>query len=85
MLMSLIFALFKLMERSKDDPSVMFSFAFYADIHNSEGVALGAYATLIGALQLARAVEGQELLNRMLPAGKDAAQTLIKPRQDGVA
>ncbi|WP_373413916.1 tyrosinase family protein [Ensifer aridi] len=29
-----LFALSKLMERSKDDPSIPFSFAFYADIHN---------------------------------------------------
>lgn len=31
-----IFAVSKLMERSKDDPSIPFSFAFYADIHNGD-------------------------------------------------
>jgi TetR/AcrR family transcriptional regulator, transcriptional repressor for nem operon len=50
-----------------------------------EGVALGVFATLIGALQLARAVEGRELSDRILAAGKDAARTLIQPRQDEVA
>jgi AcrR family transcriptional regulator len=50
-----------------------------------EGVALGVLATLIGALQLARAVEGRELSDRVLTAGKAAARTLIKPRQDEVA
>lgn len=48
----------------------------------SEGVALGVLATLIGALQLARAVEGMELSDRILAAGADAARALIKPRQD---
>ena len=49
-----------------------------------EGVALGVFATLIGALQLARAVEGTELSDRILAAGADAARTLIQPRQDEV-
>jgi TetR/AcrR family transcriptional repressor of nem operon len=44
-----------------------------------EGVALGLLATLIGALQLARAVKGTELSDRILAAGKDAARTLIQP------
>ncbi|WP_027052262.1 TetR/AcrR family transcriptional regulator [Mesorhizobium erdmanii] len=48
-----------------------------------EGVALGIFAALIGALQLARAVEGTELSNRILAAGADAARTLIQPRQGG--
>jgi TetR/AcrR family transcriptional repressor of nem operon len=50
-----------------------------------EGVALGVFATLIGALQLARAVEGRELSDRILAAGADAARTLIQPRQDEAA
>jgi AcrR family transcriptional regulator len=50
-----------------------------------EGVALGVFATLIGALQLARAVEGTELSDRILAAGKDAARTLIHPRREEVA
>jgi len=49
-----------------------------------EGVALGVYATLIGALQLARAVEGTELSDLILEAGKEAALALIKPRQNQV-
>jgi TetR/AcrR family transcriptional repressor of nem operon len=43
-----------------------------------DGVAFGIFATLIGALQMARAVEGTELSDRILAAGKDAAQTLIQ-------
>jgi AcrR family transcriptional regulator len=49
-----------------------------------DGVALGVFATLIGSLQLARAVEGTELSDRLLEAGKAAARTLIQ-RQDEVA
>ncbi|MER8467819.1 TetR/AcrR family transcriptional regulator, partial [Mesorhizobium sp. M1396] len=40
-----------------------------------EGVALAVFATLIGALQMARAVKGTELSDRILAAGKDAART----------
>ena len=50
-----------------------------------DGVALGVFATLIGSLQLARAVEGTELSDRLLAAGKAAARALIQPRQDEVA
>jgi TetR/AcrR family transcriptional repressor of nem operon len=50
-----------------------------------EDVALGVYATLIGALQLARAVEGTELSDRILAAGADAARTLIRSAQKKVA
>ncbi|CCV12553.1 TetR/AcrR family transcriptional regulator [Mesorhizobium sp. STM 4661] len=50
-----------------------------------EGAAMGVFATLIGTLQLARAVEGTELSDRILAAGKDAAGTLIQPRQDELA
>lgn len=42
-----------------------------------EGVALGIFAALIGALQLARAVEGTELSDRILAAGADAARALL--------
>ncbi|ESW81771.1 TetR/AcrR family transcriptional regulator [Mesorhizobium sp. M1148] len=45
-----------------------------------EGVATGVFATLIGALQLARAVAGTELSDRFLAAGADAARRLIQPR-----
>ncbi len=47
-----------------------------------EGVMLGVFATLIGALQLARAVDGTDLSDRILAAGADAARALIRPRQD---
>ena len=50
-----------------------------------EGVALAVYAMLIGTLQLARAVEGTELSDRILAAGKDAARTLIQLHQNEVA
>ncbi|WP_434722361.1 TetR/AcrR family transcriptional regulator [Mesorhizobium sp. RIZ17] len=46
-----------------------------------EAVALGVFSTLIGALQLARAMEGSELSDRILAAGKAAARTLIRPLQ----
>lgn len=39
-------------------------------------VALGIYATLIGALQLARAVPSQSYSDRILAAGADAARAL---------
>jgi TetR/AcrR family transcriptional repressor of nem operon len=41
-----------------------------------EVVALGIYATLIGTLQLARALEGTALSDRVLAAGADAARAL---------
>jgi TetR/AcrR family transcriptional repressor of nem operon len=47
-----------------------------------EGVALGIYAILIGALQLARGAEGTAFSDRILEAGADAARALIQPRQD---
>jgi TetR/AcrR family transcriptional repressor of nem operon len=48
-----------------------------------EGVALGVFATLIGALQLARAAAGTEVSDRILAAGVDAARRLIQPAEDG--
>ncbi|MER8767767.1 TetR/AcrR family transcriptional regulator [Mesorhizobium sp. M0092] len=53
--------------------------------NDPEGVALGVFATLIGALQLARALEGTELSDRILAAGSAAAKALIRPVQDEVA
>ena len=47
-----------------------------------EAVALGIYATLIGALQLARAAKGTALSDRILKAGADAARALVEARQD---
>lgn len=45
-----------------------------------EGVALAVFATLLGTLQMARAVGGTELSDRILSVGKDAAKTLIEQR-----
>jgi TetR/AcrR family transcriptional repressor of nem operon len=45
-------------------------------IENREAVAMSLYATLIGTLQLARAVEGTELSDRILAAGADAARAV---------
>lgn len=42
----------------------------------AEDVVMGVYATLIGTLQLARAVEGTDLSDRILKAGADAARLL---------
>jgi AcrR family transcriptional regulator len=50
-----------------------------------EGAALGVFATLIGALELARAVAGTELSDRILEAGADAARRLIQPGEGGQA
>jgi TetR/AcrR family transcriptional regulator, transcriptional repressor for nem operon len=43
-----------------------------------EGTALGIFATLIGTLELARAVTGTKLSDRILTAGADAARALIQ-------
>ena len=43
-----------------------------------EAVALSVFATLIGTLQLARAVEGTALSDRILAAGADAARAVVK-------
>lgn len=47
-------------------------------VNDPEGVALGVYATLIGALQLARAAKGTALSDRVLAAGADAARALVQ-------
>lgn len=46
-----------------------------------ERVALGVYATLIGALQLARAVKGTDLSDRVLAAGAEAARAQVPSRR----
>lgn len=46
-------------------------------IEDREGVAISIYATLVGSLQIARAVEGTELSDRALAAGADAARALV--------
>lgn len=43
-----------------------------------QGVALGIYATLVGALQLARAVPSRAQSDRILSAGAEAARALAK-------
>ncbi|MEO7689557.1 MAG: TetR/AcrR family transcriptional regulator [Sphingomonas sp.] len=58
--------------------------ALPAGTPDSEGVALAIQAAIIGTLQLARAVEGTALSDRILAAGADAARTLIS-RGGGVA
>lgn len=50
---------------------------------NPQGVAFGIFATLIGALQLARTVDGTELSDRILLAGAEAARALIQPPREG--
>ena len=47
-----------------------------------QGVALGIYATLIGALQLARAVPSKALSDRILSAGAEAARALAQAAND---
>lgn len=55
-----------------------FAVALPADTADREAAAIGVYATLIGSLQLARAVEGTEMSNRILAAGRDAARALLR-------
>jgi hypothetical protein len=43
-----------------------------------ETVAMGIYATMIGALQLARAAEGTEISVRILAAGRETARALAR-------
>lgn len=46
------------------------------ETRDPEAVAMGIYATLIGALQLARVVKGTPLSDRILAAGADAARAM---------
>jgi AcrR family transcriptional regulator len=50
--------------------------ALPAQTGDREATAIGIYATLIGTLQLARAVNGTPLSDRILAAGTDAAREL---------
>lgn len=43
---------------------------------NPEDVAIGIFSTLLGALQMARAVEDPKLTERILGAGRAAALSL---------
>src|SRR5207248_5808679 len=48
-----------------------------AKTKDAEAVAMAIYATLIGTLQLDRAVDGTDLSDRNLAAGADAVRTLV--------
>jgi TetR/AcrR family transcriptional repressor of nem operon len=48
------------------------------NVKDKESTAMAVYATLIGTLQLARAVEGTDLSDRILAAGADAARALVR-------
>jgi TetR/AcrR family transcriptional regulator, transcriptional repressor for nem operon len=50
-----------------------------------ERIVLAFFSTLYGTLELARAVEGKELSDRILAAGADAARKLIQPHHDEAA
>ena len=50
-----------------------------AKMPDRDNVALSIYATIIGTLQLARAVEGTELSDRILAAGAEATRALARP------
>jgi len=52
--------------------------ALPANAGDSEDVAIALYATLIGTLQLARAVKGTPLSDRILAAGAGAARELMR-------
>jgi AcrR family transcriptional regulator len=52
--------------------------ALPAETEDPEAVAMAVVATLVGALQLARASAGTELSDRMLAAGAAAARALVR-------
>jgi len=58
------------------------SAAFPPQTKDPEGAALGIFATLIGTLELARAVAGTTLSDRILAAGADAARALVHSHQN---
>jgi TetR/AcrR family transcriptional regulator, transcriptional repressor for nem operon len=55
------------------------------DTGDPEGLAFGVFATLIGALELSRAVQGTELSDRILAAGRAAAKALLPPGENDTA
>lgn len=65
------------MERILDAVGEMAS-ALPGETGDRETAAIGIYATLIGTLQLARAVHGTPLSERVLAAGADAARELVR-------
>lgn len=56
--------------------------SFPPQTRDPEGVALGIYATLVGALQLARAVPSKVLSDQILSAAAEAARTLARTASD---
>lgn len=52
------------------------------DARDPEAVAFGIFATLIGTLELSRAVNGTELSDRILEAGAMAAKAQLQPREN---
>jgi TetR/AcrR family transcriptional repressor of nem operon len=52
------------------------------DVRDPEAVAFGVFATLIGTLELSRAVKGTKLSDRVLEAGAVAAKAQLQPRQN---
>lgn len=58
------------------------SAALPPDTRDPETVAFVLQATLIGTLQLARAVQGTALSDRLLAAGADAARALVRSCKD---
>ena len=59
------------------DVSRQVSAALPPDTRDRETLAIALQATLIGTLQLARAVQGTALSDRILAAGADAARALV--------
>ncbi|GLS38706.1 TetR family transcriptional regulator [Mesorhizobium tianshanense] len=51
------------------------------DARDPEAVAFGVFATLIGTLELSRAVKGTKLSDRILEAGAVAAKAQLQPRE----
>jgi AcrR family transcriptional regulator len=72
------------MERILDAVSEMAA-ALPGDTGDREAKVIGIYATLIGTLQLARAVHGTPLSERVLAAGADAARELVHSAARGPA
>ena len=53
-------------------------------VSDAEDVILAIFSTLIGSLQLARAVEGLELSDRILAVGIDTAQAILKSHHNNI-
>ena len=64
------------------DVSRQVSAALPPDTRDRETLAIVLQATLIGTLQLARAVQGTALSDRILAAGADAARALVRSSKD---